>query len=270
MTTTTAQRHPTTATRSRTWVRTLGRTGIASRGVIYVILAYLAFDIARHGTAPAQTTSTGALEEVGRREGGSDLLILLAVGLGSYAVWRLVDAVASSEGLLKRLGSVAIAVVYFGLLVRAIQLAVGHQANAGASANPQPMVAKVLGWPGGKEIVGVGGVVLVIAGVALAVWGLFHRYTKTLALERVGRGWQRIVRTLGVSGDVARGFLIALVGTYLIGTAASNNPGQAKGIDQALKSLVHHPYGAIVIGAVSLGLLCFGLYSFFEARLRRF
>jgi uncharacterized membrane protein YidH (DUF202 family) len=232
-------------------------------------LAYLAFDIARHGNAPAQTTSTGALEELGHRTGGSVLLILLAVGLGSYAVWRLFDAAASSEGAFKRLGSLAIAIIYFGLLARAVELAVGHKASGGASANPQPMVSKVLGWPGGKEIVGGAGVSVVIAGVALAMWGVFHRYAKSLAMERVSRVRRRIVRTLGALGDMARGFLIALVGTYLIGTAATDNPLQAKGIDQALKSLVNHSYGTILIGAVALGLLCFGLYSFCDARLRR-
>ena len=235
--TATADRFPATSSRSRSWIRTIGRIGIVSRGVIYVILAYLAFDIASHGNAPAQTTSTGALEEVGHRTGGSALLILLALGLGSYAVWRLFDAAASSEGALKRLGSVAIAIIYLGLLARAIELAGGHKASGGASANPQPMVSKVLGWPGGKEIVVVGGAVLVIAGVGLAFWGVFHRYAKRLAMERLSRGWQRTVRVLGALGDAARGFLIALVGTYLIGTAASGDPLRAKGIDQAFEDL---------------------------------
>ena len=48
----------------------VGRIGIASRGVIYLLLAYLAFDIARHGSAPAQTSSTGALQELEARTGG--------------------------------------------------------------------------------------------------------------------------------------------------------------------------------------------------------
>ncbi len=251
------------------WLQTMGRIGIGSRGVIYLILAYLAFDIARHGNAPAQATSTGALEEVGHRSGGSALLTILAVGLASYAVWRLVNAVMSREGPLKRVGSLAIAVIYFGLLARAIELAAGHSTGGGASANPEPLVVKVLGWPAGKEIVGVGGAALIGAGVGLGLWGLLRRYSKRLALERLSRGWRRTIRTLGSLGDLARGFLLALVGAYLIRTAMSDNPSQAKGIDQALKALVHHSYGAISIGAVALGLLSFGMYSFFDARLRR-
>lgn len=247
----------------------MGRIGIGSRGVISLILAYLAFDIARHGNAPAQANSTGALQEVGHRTGGTLLLVLLAIGLGSYAIWRLINAAMARDGVWKRLGSLAVAVIYFGLLARAIQLAAGHSTNGGASVNPEPLVVKVLRWPAGKEIVGAGGAALVVAGVGLALWGLLHRYSKSLALERLSRNWQRTVRTLGSLGDLARGFLLGLVGTYLIGTAASGDPSQAKGVDQALKSLVHHPYGAFLIGAVALGLLCFGLYSFFDARLRR-
>ena len=269
MTTATAERHLAVSTGQHNWVRAVGRIGIATRGVIYLVLAYLAFDIARHGNAPAQTTSTGALEELGHRTGGSALLVLLAVGLGSYAAWRLFDAAVSREGLLDRLGSVAIAIIYLGLLARAIELAAGHKASGGASANPQPLVTKVLGWPGGKEIVGVGGAALVIAGAALSLWGVFHCYSKSLAMERVSRGWQRTIQSLGGLGNVARGFLIALVGSYLIDTAASGDPLQAKGLDQALKALIRHSYGAVLIGAVALGLLCFGLYSFCEARLRR-
>src|ERR1700731_1340436 len=114
MTTVTAapERHLAPSTQARGWIRSMGRIGIGSRGVIYLILAYLAFDIARHGNAPAQANSTGALQEVRNRTSGSALVVVLAVGLGSYAVWRLLDAAMSREGIWKRLGSLAIAVIY--------------------------------------------------------------------------------------------------------------------------------------------------------------
>src|ERR1700726_860880 len=79
------------------WLRTVGRIGIASRGVIYLLLAYLAFDIARHGSAPTQTSSTGALQELEARTGGKLLLVILALGLGCYAAWRLFDAVTGAN-----------------------------------------------------------------------------------------------------------------------------------------------------------------------------
>ena len=39
------------------------------RGVIYGLLAYLAFDIAASGSSPAQTSGSGALQEVANQPG---------------------------------------------------------------------------------------------------------------------------------------------------------------------------------------------------------
>jgi Domain of Unknown Function (DUF1206) len=253
----------------RGWVCTVGRVGIASRGVIYLLLAYLAFDIARHGSAPAQTSSTGALQELEARTGGVFLLVVLAIGLGCYAGWRLFDAVTGRNGVIRRITSLGVAVIYGALCVRAVELVADHSASGGVSSNPEPWVAKIMGWSGGTLAIEVGGAVLVGAGITLGAWGLLHRYDKSLALERMSRPWQTAIKVLGGLGDLARGFLLALFGVYLIEAAVTTNPSQAKSVDEALRGLVHHPFGALAIGAVALGLMSFGIYSFFDARLRR-
>ena len=255
----------------RAWVRTVARVGIASRGVIYLLLAYLAFDIARHGSAPTQTSSTGALQELEARTGGKLLLVVLAVGLGCYAGWRLFDAMTGSRrsGAMRRISSFAVGIIYAVLCVRAVQLVAGHPTSGGASSNPEPWVAKIMGWSGGGVAIEVAGAVLVAGGAGLAAWGLFHRYGKNLALERVSRPWQTTVRILGGFGDLARGSLIVLFGVYLINAGVTSNPAQAKSVDQTLRALVHHPFGVVAIGAIALGLLSFGIFSFFDARLRR-
>ena len=253
----------------RGWVRTAGRVGIASRGVIYLLLAYLAFDIARHGSAPAQTTSTGALQELQARTGGTLLLAVLAIGLACYAGWRLFNAFAGPDAAAKRISSFAVGIIYAALCIRAAQLVAGHPTNGGASSNPQPLVAKVMAFSGGTAAVEVAGGVLLGAGAALGAWGVLHRYEKNLALERVSHPWQRAIKLLGGVGDCARGTLLALVGLYLIEAGANSSPAQAKSVDQALRSLVHHPAGVVALGAIAFGLLCFGVFSFFDARLQR-
>jgi hypothetical protein len=233
----------------RTLVHAIARVGIASRGVIYLLLAYLAFDIAQHGSAPAQTSSTGALQEVRGRPGGAALMVALALGLACYGLWRLLDALTQRRGAAKRVSSFVIAVLYFGLCAQAVRLISGQASSNSASSNPVPLVAKVLRWSGGPTIVEVTGVVLVGAGAVLAIWGIGHQFEKDLA--------------------AARAFLVILVGIYLIKAGAASNPTQAKSVDESLKALVHHPYGAIAIGLVALGLVCFAFYSFVDARLRR-
>ena len=255
----------------RGWVRTVGRIGIASRGVIYLLLAYLALDVARHGSAPAQTSSTGALQELEARTGGKLLLVILAFGLACYAASRLFDAVTgpSGRGAMRRISSLAVGIIYAVLCVRAVQLVAGLPTSGGASSNPEPWVAKIMGWSGGTVAIEVAGAVLVGAGVGLGAWGLLHRYDKNLAFERLTRPWRTAVKIFGGFGDLARGSLLILVGIYLIEAAVTSNPTQAKSVDQSLRDLVHHPFGALAIGAIALGLFSFGIYSFFDARLRR-
>jgi uncharacterized membrane protein YidH (DUF202 family) len=251
------------------WVRTVGRIGIASRGVIYLLLGYLAFEIARHGSAPAQTSSTGALQELEARTGGKLLLVVLAIGLGCYAAWRMFDVVTGANGTMRRGSSLLVGLIYGVLCFRAVELVAGHSASGGASSNPEPWVAKVMGWSGGTVAIEVAGAGLVAAGVGLAVWGVFHRYDKKLALERVSHPYQRAIRILGGYGDLARGTLVALFGVYLIAAGVTSNPARAKSVDQTLRALVHHPFGAVAIGAIALGLVSFGVFSLFDARLRR-
>ena len=144
---------------ARGWVRIAGRVGIASRGVIYLLLAYLALDIARHGSAPMQTSSTGALQELESRSGGKFLLVVLAVGLGCYAAWRLFDAVTGSSrgGAARRISSFSVGMIYAALCVRAVQLVAGHPTSGGASSNPEPWVAKIMGWSGGTVAIEMAG-----------------------------------------------------------------------------------------------------------------
>ena len=74
----------------RTWVHAIARVGIASRGIIYLLSAYLAFDIARHGSAPTETSSTGALQEArgAPRRNSADDPAGVRVGL----LWIVADA----------------------------------------------------------------------------------------------------------------------------------------------------------------------------------
>jgi uncharacterized membrane protein YidH (DUF202 family) len=254
----------------------VARVGLVARGVIYVVLAYLSLDIALHGSSPSQTSGQGALDEVAHQPGGVPLLIVTAVGLAAYAAWRLLQSATGQPGggqgrsVLKRIGWLGTAIIYSALCVQALDLASGSSSKGSSQAsNPRPWAAVVLGWPAGPELLGLAGAALVSVGIALAVWGCAHDHRKELQLERLTTRWQTTVRALAGVGNTARGFLVVLVGAYLLDAAVASKPSKAKSVDAALQSLAHHEYGAILLGVVAAGLLCFGVYSFFEAGLRR-
>jgi hypothetical protein len=154
--------------------------------------------------------------------------------------------------------------------VGAIGLVLGSSSEASSTtSNPRPWAALVLGWPAGPELLGLAGAVLVAAGIALAVWGIAHDHDKELQLASLTPGWRTTVSALAGVGNAARGFLVVLVGGYLLDAAVASKATKAKSVDAALQSLAHQGYGAVLLGVVAFGLVCFGVYSFFEARLRR-
>ena len=71
----------------------------------------------------------------------------------------------------------------------------------------------------------------------------------------------KTVTWLGKIGYAARGIVFALVGLIILQTAFAVGAKQAQGFDGALAALAHAPYGEILLGAVALGLILFGVYS---------
>ena len=257
----------------RRWFRILARAGLGARSVIYLLIAYLAVDIARHGGSPAPADSNGALREIAGEPAGPAILVTVAIGLGGYAVWRLVSAVAAANlrkhAWAKRLGLAACGAIYLGLCGQAVALAAGSRQTNSASSNPGPIAATVLRWPGGPWYVGLCAAGFIGGGTALVIWGWVHDYARVLDRTRMPPRTYTVARATGIVGDSVRGLLIGLIGVYLVTGAVTDNPSEVKGLDQALQALAHKPFGLWLIGIAAAGFFSFALYSAFEARYRR-
>ena len=55
----------------------------------------------------------------------------------------------------------------------------------------------------------------------------------------------------------------------LFEAATTHNPARSRGLDAALRLLVHQPYGALLLLLIAFGFAAFGLYCFFQSRYRR-
>src|SRR4029078_10156627 len=69
----------------------LSRSGFVARGLIYAIIGVLALQLAL-GTCGNLTNQQGPLHTLVEQPFGKVLLTLVAIGLGGYALWRLVRA----------------------------------------------------------------------------------------------------------------------------------------------------------------------------------
>jgi hypothetical protein len=250
----------------------LSRAGFVSRGVIYGIIGILAVKVAL-GTGGKTTNQTGALKTIAHQPFGKVLLILVAIGLAGYALWRFLHALLGhgpekSDSGFDRLAAFGSGASYALLCAVAIEILIAG-GGSGSSGNAKRSTAGVLGWTGGTWIVGIAGVVL--CGVALyqAYRGISRDFLKDSKTEEMGPGVRKWVTWIGSFGHLARAVVFGLAGIFLVKAAVDYNPNKAVGVDGALAKLAHQSYGHFLLGIVAAGLIAFGVYSLSDARYRR-
>ena len=256
---------------SNRWVKGAARIGLAGRGIMYLIIAYLAIKVATARSArPADRN--GALQTIAQRPLGHALLALLAVGYGGYAIWRFAEAVAghrceadTKKRRAKRLASATKSAIYAAFCVTTAALSVGRRAG-NSDAKSAPWTARLMKLPFGRGLVAAVGVGIVAAGGYLVVRGVRTKFQEELDTGQMHPTTQKVVVGLGLLGNVARGTVTAIAGLFLVKAASDFNPAEARGLDGTLRTIAARPYGAMLLIVASLGLLAFGLYSFCEAR----
>ena len=263
-----AQRGATQAAQS-VWMARLGRVGLGARGVLYVLLAYLAVRVA-FGQPNSSADTQGALQTVARQPFGDVLLAGLAVGFGAYAFWQLTTAAlggstrAGSDKKAKRVTALLNGVCYSFLCVSTIALAAGSSRSAGSDKATADLTSKIMQHSFGRTLVGIVGVAVIVTGVVLAWRALSGR--AEFELQPIGRSVRRGVETLAKVGRTARAVIIAAVGVFVVQAALTFDPGKAKGLDGTLKSFAHTPIGPWLLVLIAAGVLAFGAYSLAAAR----
>lgn len=256
------------------WADRGGRAGLATRGLLYLVVGYIAVRIAL-GHADDAANKQGALAKVKEQSFGTPLLVLVAVGCAGYALWRFVDALWGKRDepdqrkrLAKRLGSVVKGGIYVVLLVSTISVIAGSAPKQGEQQQ-KTWTAKVLGWPGGRVLVAAVGLGIVVAGVIVAVRALRQKFERKFDFSRMSIGVRRATTVLGTAGSTARGVIAVLAGLLLVKAAWDFNANETQGVDGTLRTIALQTYGRVLLLLTAAGLVAFGLYSFLEARYRR-
>jgi hypothetical protein len=245
------------------------RAGFAVSGVLHVLIAYIIVRIAFGFGGNAD--QSGALATLARQTGGALILWVVAVGLVALGLWRIAEAIVGSKPgersggdqddtpAWKRAKSLGLAVVNFAIALSAARFAMGSgqqssQQNAGLSA--QMMQS---GW--GKAILIVVALVLVAIGGYHVYKGASKKFLKDLRVSG-GTG----VTAVGITGYAAKGMVLAGAGVLVIVAILQADPSKAAGLDAAVKTLGHAPFGKVLLVVAALGIASFGAYSFVRSR----
>jgi hypothetical protein len=260
------------AGRAGKWLAWLAKAGLVARGVMYVLIGIIAVQVAVNGSRQ-QADRTGAVHLVAQTAFGSLLLWLLVIGFAGLTLWRLSQAAwgspdADGRKASKRLANLARAVFYALVTYGILKYALGVGQPGSSDSQSQDLTAAALKHPGGQVIVALAGVAIVIAGLYVIYRAYKLKFLKHLRMGSASPRTRKLVTRLGQAGGIARGAVFATIGVFLVIAAKDASPGQAKGIDSALRALAHTPLGPWLLVVVAIGLMMFGVYSWCEARWR--
>jgi hypothetical protein len=246
------------------WFDRVARFGYASKGAVFGIVGGLA--ISRGVGAVRQAEDTpGALEAVREVPLHEALLVILALGLAGYAVWRFTQALLDVEGdgfgwkgVTKRTVYAGIGGFYAYLAYFAAGVIFGLRND---DNGVQDFTATVLGWPGGQLLVGLAGVGVIVGGINEIVFALRGAYREEFRHRRMADWEQHLLAGAGWWGHVGRGAVYGLMGYLVIRAAVTFDPDEAAGLAEGFRTLEEQPYGGVLLVAAGLAFLAFGVYS---------
>ncbi|MFW3172062.1 DUF1206 domain-containing protein [Geodermatophilus sp. CPCC 206100] len=252
----------------------LARVGLIAYGVVHLLIAWLALQLAWGGGGQSADQS-GALSTLAQQPLGKPLLWVLAIGLIALALWQAGEVLRWRQGLsasgdarkkavTKIVKSVAKAIVYAALAILAIRFATGG--GQSSSGQQQQQTAGVFGWPAGRWLVGLVGLVVIGVGVYLVYKGVSKRFLKQIDLGQAPPRTRNLVEKLGLVGFPAKGVALGLVGALLVYAAITFDPAKASGLDGALRTVLDAPFGQVLLTLVALGIAAFGAFCFVRAR----
>jgi Domain of Unknown Function (DUF1206) len=252
----------------------LARVGLIAYGVVHLLVAWLALQLAWGGGGKSADQS-GAMQTVAESPVGKPLLWLIAVGLIALAVWQAAEVLRWRSGwsasgktrtraVRKSAKAIVKAVIYAALAVLAIRFATGG--GQSSSQQQQQTTAGVFGWPAGRWLVGLAGLVLIGVGAYHVYRGVTKRFLKEIDTTDCSRSALQLVTRLGQLGFPGKGIALAVVGGLLTYAAITFDPANAQGLDGAMHKILALPFGQILLTLVAVGIAAFGAFCFVRAR----
>jgi hypothetical protein len=257
------------------WVENLAKAGFIALGIVYCLVGTLAFMAAINvgGKTTQDTDQKGAFQFLLDQPHGRLLLGLVALGLVCYTIWRLIQAVLDPErkgtdakGLARRTGYAFSGLFYGALAFYAANLALGQSTSSGQGDSRQTLARELLQQPFGQWLVGLVAVATMVLGGYQIYRALSGKYRKKIQESKLRTEYKTMLIRAGLVGYIARGLVWILIGYLFLRAALHANAREAGGTDKAFALLEHGTYGSLLLGAVALGLICYGVFMFVRAR----
>lgn len=245
-----------------TRVETFARAGFLARGVVYMLLGYIALS-----TSDAEGP-TGVLEAIREMPGGPILLALTGIGLAGYGIFRLYGAAIDIDGegtglkgAGKRIGHGASGLAHLLLAYLAISQALGAGGGSGGGDSKAQAAGWLMSLPFGEALLAALGIAFLLAALNQTVKAWTAKF-----MDKLDADAPHAAEYIGRAGYAARAIVFLVIGWKVASASLSGNASEVAGIGEVLTAL-REPQWLYMV--VAFGLLLFGVYSLVMARYRR-
>ena len=248
------------------WLDRGVRFGMVAYGVVYLVIAWLAVQLALG--AHKNASSKGAMQALSKQSFGPVVLWLVAIGMFVLVLWRLLEAFVGhreydgGKRLRKRVVSFGKAILYGYVGYTALKFAIG----AHSSSNSTNYTAKLMNQPFGRWLVGAIGVAIIGYGLFNIRRGWTEKFMENLDARGSMGDAGKAYRMIGKAGYIAKGVAFAVIGGLFVAAAVTHKAGKSGGLDQALHTVLQQPLGQILLILIAAGLACYGIFCFARAR----
>jgi hypothetical protein len=277
-------RHRAALVANNVWAERSARMGLAARGVVYLVLAYLIARIALGAlgqvSVPRPANAPGIAETIAAQTDGRIALVVLGIGLIPYALFGAIDAMLHHDDETStarrwgdRLLSLWSIIAYgaFGILcfVAAASPRTVRQRPVESHRQDSQWSADVLRWPVGWLWLGLLGVALLLIAMSTLWRCISATFRDWLHREQMTpTAWHWAI-ALGAGGYLGRAGLFAIVGIFVLNAAIENDPRQGQGVDGSIRLFANSAPGPYLLWLLAVAVGAYGLYAFVEARYRR-
>ncbi|HSP38811.1 MAG TPA: DUF1206 domain-containing protein [Frankiaceae bacterium] len=263
------------------WLRAVSRLGLVSRGMVYVLVGLLALRLAAvaSGDDDEAASTAGAVHEIAVQPWGRAMLAVLSVGLAAYAVTQLVEAVfrpLHADGKLGRWQQRVVSswgcLLYLVFCVSTVSQVLATRPDAlTATSEHRDEIARatdLLRTVPGRLLLIVIGLVAAGVGVELVRRSLRLNFRERFFSKQMQPRLALLTNALGTTGCLARAAVFGIAGVFLVKAGVQSDAQQTKGPDAIFRYIASATLGPYLLGALAVGLLCYGLYCLLEARHR--
>ena len=252
-------------------IKNVAKLGYAAKGTVYALVGTLTFGGAI-GLGRRSEGKLGVLKFLQHQPFGNVLLGIVALGLLCYSFWRFFQSLSDPEnigseakGIAKRAGFFLSGVVYLGLGVFAI-VQIFSQGGNNTTGNSSLIPTEYLDYA------------FYTIAAALAIKAIFQlvkvykgAFLEKFQLDSLSNiNTRRTIKYLGYAGMISRAIVIGIVSYVFFIAADTANKGDMRGTSDAFSFLRQNSEGPWLVGAVALGLICYGAYMFIMAKYRSF